>query len=760
MAEDKVTRKLTSILAADVEGYTRLMRADEEATLKTLDEYREIIDGLIARHDGRVFSTGGDSVLAEFGSAVEAVRCAISCQEEISSRNAELADDRKLMFRIGINVGDVMVRDGDLFGDGVNVAARLEGLAEAGGVCISGSVFEQIKHKLSLGFEDMGQQEVKNIAEPVSAYRLVPGQASAAATTATKPSDGKRWRMPAIAVVVAVLFAIVGGALWWQPWAPDVEPASLEKMVLPLPDKPSIAVLPFDNMSGDSEQAYFADGMTDDLTTGLSKLSGLFVISRSSTFTYKGKPVKVRQVAEELGVRYVLEGSVRRVGDQVRINAQLIDALSGYHVWAEKYDGSLADVFALQDRVTANIINALAVTLTPEEREDVDSFGTTIIDAHDAFLQGQSFYFRDTPEDNAKAEAYFKRAVELDPEFARASTALAKVYLKGARPDWGDALQLNWRDAYRLASLNLERAAGKRISDVHVVRAWLAIPKHQLDVAVMEAERALELSPNEVDALEAMSEALIFTGKPDEGRKLAEQAMRLNPTLPARALYLVGLSHFAEGSFQEAATHIERALRYAPTVSEYAGVLAAAYGYLGLEEKAGRAYETFSKAWVTKRPSVEQAMFYLPVSDARILENLADGLEMAGVRTFSVLAGESSRYLQLHSGTKLDGKEVKSLLFGRTIKGNDYWTGGVWSQVRSEGGKVTHTGFPIIVWGGDQRHGTSWIEDDRLCDLWPDVSENFFLCALIYRNPGGTRARRNEYFMVTDFGPQPFSPTD
>ncbi len=289
MEPKRTQRKLTTILAADVEGYTRLMRADEEATLKTLGEYREIIDGLIARHEGRVFSTGGDSVLAEFGSAVEAVRCAISCQEEISSRNAELADDQKLMFRIGINVGDVMVRDGDLFGDGVNVAARLEGLAEAGGVCISGSVFEQIKHKLSLGFEDMGPQEVKNIAEPVSVYRLVPGQVSvsADATAATKPADGKGWRMPAIAVVAAVLVAIVGAAIWWQPWAPEFEPASVERMAFPLPGKPSIAVLPFDNLSGDTEQEYFADGITNDIITDLSKFSGLFVIAGNSTFTYR-----------------------------------------------------------------------------------------------------------------------------------------------------------------------------------------------------------------------------------------------------------------------------------------------------------------------------------------------------------------------------------------------------------------------------------------------------------------------------------------
>jgi tetratricopeptide (TPR) repeat protein len=235
--------------------------------------------------------------------------------------------------------------------------------------------------------------------------------------------------------------------------------------------------------------------------------------------------------------------------------------------------------------------------------------------------------------------------------------------------------------------------------------------------------------------------------------------MRLNPTLPARALYLVGLSHFAEGNFQEAAAHIERALRYAPTVSEYAGVLAAAYGNLGLEEKAVGAYETFSKAW-TIRPTVEQAILFFPFSDAGILESLADGFEMAGAITFSRYAGGSSRYLQLHSGTKLDGKEVKSLLFGRTIKGTDYWGGNGWSQVRTEDGKVTHTGFPTIIFGANQHYGTSWIEDDRLCDRWPDVSEDFSLCFFIYRNPGSVRARGSEYFMVTDQGPQPFSPTD
>jgi len=419
VAEFEVTRKLTTILAADVVGYTRLMRADEEATLKTLGEYRDVIDGLIARHEGRIFSTGGDSVLAEFGSVVEAVRCAISCQEEISSRNAELADDRKLIYRMGVNVGDVMLRDGDLFGDGVNVAARLEGLAEAGGVCISGSVFEQIKHKLSLGFEDMGQQQVKNIAEPVSAYRLVPGRVSvsAGATAAATSSRVRHWRIPAMAAAVALIFA-AGGLAIWRPWEPRMESASLERMAFPLPDKPSIAVLPFVNLSGDATQDYLGEGIADNIITALSRISEMFVIARTSTFTYKGKAVKVQQVAEELGIRYVLEGSVQRSGDRVRVTAQLIDALTGHHLWAERYERELKDAFSLQDDITLNVVTELAVKLTEGAGARIQRGNTNNPEAYQLVRRGIDHFFRFTKEDNAEARRMFQKAVEVDTNYA------------------------------------------------------------------------------------------------------------------------------------------------------------------------------------------------------------------------------------------------------------------------------------------------------------------------------------------------------
>jgi TolB-like protein/class 3 adenylate cyclase len=640
VAEEKVTRKLTTILAADVEGYSRLMRADEEATLKSLGEYRDVVDGLIARHDGRVFSTGGDSVLAEFGSAVEAVRCAISCQEEISSRNAEFADDRKLIFRIGVNVGDVMIRDGDLFGDGVNVAARLEGLSEPGGVCISGSVFEQIKHKLSLGFEDMGPQEVKNIAEPVSAYRLVPGQVSVAtgATAAAKPSATKRWRMPAIAAAVVVLVAVVGGALWWRPWAPDVEPAAIERMAFPLPDKPSIAVLPFTNMSADPSQEYFADGMTEDLITDLSKLSGLFVIARNSVFTYKGKAVKVRQVAEELGVRYVLEGSVRRAGDQVRINAQLIDATTGGHIWAERYDGSLANVFALQDKVTRRIVLALAVSLTPNEERQQAQSETNNPEAYNAFLQGWEYYRRFTADDFFKAIPYFERAVALDPEFGRAYAALAAIYFGAWQRGyaWTDKVNpgeggfSSWGQAFEKAKENLELAMKNPAPLAFQVASRIHIEERQFDDAIVVADRAVELDPNDPEGYLARGLALAAAGRAEKAVAAAQQGLRLDPHYPWQNLYVLGVARIELGEFQEALAALERASTWS---GAYGGTYAAtvvAYAHLDRKEEAQAALQTYTDRWRWP-PRVERVMEYWPFWREVDIRRFGGGLIKAGL---------------------------------------------------------------------------------------------------------------------------------
>jgi adenylate cyclase len=630
MEQEGVKRKLTTILAADVEGYTRLMRADEEATLKTLGEYREIIDGLVARHDGRVFSTGGDSVLAEFGSTVEAVRCAISCQEEISSRNAELADERKLMFRIGINVGDVMVRDGDLFGDGVNVAARLEGLAEAGGVCISGSVFEQIKHKLSLGFEDMGQQEVKNIAEPVSAYRLVPGQVSvsAGATAAAKPAGARHWRMPAIAAAVVVIIA-AGGLAVWQPWAPTAKPVPQEDTVLPRPDKPSIAVLPFKNMSGDPEQEYFADGMTEDLITDLAKISGLVVVARNSTFAYKGQSPDVREVARQLDVRYVVEGSVRKAGGRIRINAQLIDAETGAHLWAERYDREATDVFELQDEVRARIVAALRVKLTPAEESRLAHQLTSNPEAYDYWLRGlrQVSFF--TKQGNAESRRLFERALELDPGFAAALATLATSYSLAAENGWSSAPTDSMAEARVLAEKAVALDEDLPLARWVLGRVLSRRQHFDGDRAIAELQKAIALDPNYADAYALLANVLVFVGRAEEALAQIERAMRLNPHFPFWYFYVRGISQFHLTRYDAAAEDLRKAIERNPTAPWPHRFLAATYGQLGMKDEAE--WELEELRALGYDPTIATVRRTINIVSPAYLELYLNGLRKAGV---------------------------------------------------------------------------------------------------------------------------------
>jgi TolB-like protein/class 3 adenylate cyclase len=391
MAKEDLKRRLSAILSADVEGYSLLMREDEEATVHTLTTYRAAMTHLIQQYRGRVVDSPGDNLLAEFTSVVDCVNCSVEIQREFAERNAELPENRRMQFRIGINLGDVIEEGERIYGDGVNIAARMESVAEGGGVCISGTVYDAIENKIGLQYEYLGEQECKNIDCPVRAYRVLsfPG-AAAHRVIKAKKAVGRTWRNVFI-VVLAVLVAGASVAVWHFYFrSPPMEVASVERMAFPLPDKPSIAVLPFANMSGDPKQEYFADGITDDLITDLSKIKGLFVIARNSMFTYKGKPVMVKQVAEELGVLYVLEGSVRRAGKQVRINAQLIDATTGGHLWAERYDGKMDDVFALQDRITRKIVGALAVKLTAGEEKQVARKETDSAEAYDAFLKTPS----------------------------------------------------------------------------------------------------------------------------------------------------------------------------------------------------------------------------------------------------------------------------------------------------------------------------------------------------------------------------------
>ena len=363
MATDKVKRKLTAILSADVKGYSRLMGEDEEWTLRTLNAYKEVMRSLVQQHRGRVVSTPGDNVLADFASVVDAVQCGVEIQQVLRAKNAMMPENRRVEFRIGINLGDVIEEEDSIYGDGVNIAARLEGLAEAGGICISESAYQQIENKLPLRYDYLGEHEVKNIAKPVRVYcARIEADAAPSKLGEEKKPVGKRVSKAALAIIAVVVIA--GAVILYQfvlrPSPPKMEVASKEKMAFPLPDVPSIAVLPFVNMSKDPDQEFLCDGMTEEIITALSRVPRLFVIARNSTFTYKGKPVKVKQVSEEFGVRYVLEGSVQRSGDRVRITAQLIDALTGNHLWAESYDRDLKDIFALQDEITLKILDGHA----------------------------------------------------------------------------------------------------------------------------------------------------------------------------------------------------------------------------------------------------------------------------------------------------------------------------------------------------------------------------------------------------------------
>jgi TolB-like protein/class 3 adenylate cyclase len=443
MASQDFKRKLTAILSADVEGYSRLMGEDEEATVRTITAYREVMTQLIHQHRGKVVDSPGDNLLAEFASVVDAVQCAVAVQNEINARNTELPENRQMQFRIGINLGDVIQEGDRIYGDGVNIAARLEGLAEPGGICVSKTAFDHIESKLPYGYDFIGDQTVKNISKPVGAYRVLMDPRVTVGGKLEEEKLAPVRRIPILVGVVVVLVLVVAAGIWqFNKQPPSIETASVEKMAYPLPDKPSIAVLPFTNMSDDPKQEYFSDGLTEQIITNLSKLPNLFVIARNSTFTYKGKPVKIKQVSEELGVRYVLEGSVQKSGDRVRITAQLVDATTGHHLWAERYDRELGDVFSLQDEITMKVLTALRVKLTSGEQARIGARNTDNIDAFLLLLQAIHHFGKTHQEGNIMARKLCEEAIALDPNFSNAYGILAWTHLEDV---WFSLQSSPWR---------------------------------------------------------------------------------------------------------------------------------------------------------------------------------------------------------------------------------------------------------------------------------------------------------------------------
>ncbi|MBT7760215.1 MAG: guanylyl cyclase, partial [Rhodospirillaceae bacterium] len=526
-----VERRLAAIVEADVAGYSRLVGLDEEGTIARLRAHRaELIDPKVSEHGGRIVKTMGDGLLLEFHSVVNAARCAIAIQAGMAARNAGLNDDHRIEFRIGINLGDVVVDGDDIYGDGVNVAARLEALAEPGGICLSRSARDQVLDRLDEPLEDLGNIEVKNIARPVQVFRIaLDGSATAGAA-----KRSARFHRYGIAALVAIIVALYSYDVWFGNDALRVEPAVVERMAHALPDKPSVAVLPFDNLSGDKAQDYFADGMIEDLITDLSKISGLFVIARNSTFTYKGRAVKVQQVAEDLGVRYVVEGSVRRSGDKVRINVQLVDALSGHHLWAERYDGAMADIFSLQDRITKKIVTALAVTLLPGEAEAKSAplrNETGNPAAYDAVLRGWNHLrlSRIDPNNYVLARAQFEKALRLDPDYSRAHLSMAAVYWWSTYNTQYVRMGVAFQEGIDLAKSYLKTAMRMPSALGHRIRAEMYRWEGQFEEAIAEADLAIALDPNNPEGYGAKASAQTHAGQAAQALKNLALADRLDP---------------------------------------------------------------------------------------------------------------------------------------------------------------------------------------------------------------------------------------
>jgi TolB-like protein/class 3 adenylate cyclase/Flp pilus assembly protein TadD len=576
MTEEGFKRKLTAILSADVKDYSRLMEDDEAETVRTLNTYRTAMSDLIQQYRGRVVDATGDNIMAEFTSVVDAVNCAVEIQRDLAERNAELAYERRMEFRIGVNLGDVIDEDGRIYGDGVNIAARVENLAEPGGICISGRVYDEVANKLGLEYENLGEHQVKNISTPIRVYRVLsfPG-AAAHRVVKAKEAMGKKWRNIAItAAVVVVIF--VGFGIWqFYMRRPTVEPASVENMAFPLPEKPSIAVLPFDNMSGDPAQEFFSDGITEDIITVLSQTDQLFVIALSSTFTYKDKPTSVKQIAEELGVRYVLEGSVRKSEDRVRITAQLIDAVKGTHLWAERYDRDLKDLFALQDEITFKIVTALNIKLTEGEQARTYAKPKNL----NAFIKGWqalSHWRKGTKEGHIKVGQLAQEIIDIEPDSVLGYRWLAWHHY--GLTTLGISPRENLKKAFRLSQKVLSMDENDSLS--HGLVGYVYLQMRKYEKAIVSGKRAVELSPNGAVGHLLLGSTLSYAGHVDEAIFYLKQARRLNPFPAFYHYFHLGRCYIQKGQYEDALAEYKKGLQLSPdSIGLHLGI-AATYALL------------------------------------------------------------------------------------------------------------------------------------------------------------------------------------
>ena len=582
MAQEGFKRKLTAILSADVEGYSRLMGDDEASTIRTLKDYQETMKMLIEQHRGRIVDATGDNLLAEFASVVDAVTCAVAIQQKLAERNAGLPEIRKMQFRIGVNLGDVVAEGDRIYGDGVNIAARMEGLASGGGICISGNVYDQVKNKLEFGYEYAGEHAVKNIIEPVRVYRVLLKPEAFGKLVGDKQPLLSRWHLAAVVIVL-----VIGAAAFWIYYmrltpSPE-EPVSQSKTALQMGERASIAVLPFSNLSGEPEQAYFSDGITNDLITALSKFREILVIASNTIFTYKGRPVNIEKVGQELGVRYVLEGSVQKAAAKVRVNAQLIDAETGFHIWSERYDRDLKDIFAVQDEIVQTIIGKLAVKLDAIERKRAMQKKTENLEAYDYWLRGMEYSRRRTRLENGKARQMFERAIELDPGFASAYIGLGRTYQLQVSFGWTEfpVQVLQRAEDLALKALSLEESN----SGAYALLGLIYTFGEQYDFAISKLNRAIELNPNDARSLAFRGQVLLWSGRVDDAIHSLETAYRFDPNMIGNYMFL-GIGYYLKGEYEKAINVLKDGVSRKPNWVGNHIILAAAYAQANLSIEA------------------------------------------------------------------------------------------------------------------------------------------------------------------------------
>jgi adenylate cyclase len=584
-------RRLAAIVAADVVGYSRLMGGDESGTLAALRALRrELVDPKIAEHGGRLVKTTGDGLLVEFASVVDAVGCAIELQTAMVERNVDVPEDRRMVLRIGVNEGDIIVDGDDIFGDGVNVAARLQEIAPPGGLCVSSRVYDDVRNRLDTLFEDGGERSLKNIARPVQVYRWTPAATGSSTAGQSVKATARPGRM-AWTITVAAVVALGIGSWWWSSapsGRPDAERAttSTAEAVRSALSRPGVAVLPFINLSGEASQEYFSDGLTEDVIAALGRFGSLTVMARNAVFPFKGKNARPAEIGHELGVRYIVEGSVRRAGDRIRVSVQLTDALAGKLLWSQQYDEGLKDVFAVQDAITRQVAGALAVNLTRVELQRALSKPTESLDAYDLVLRGRERLLRSSRATNREARQLFERAAELDPKYADAYAWGARAYLEMANFGWTEdpnvALERSLEFSGKAVMLDPDSVLGRRmIGLVHLARA-------EYEQASAEIDRALALNPSDSVGLQAQAEALLWLGRLDESIELSEVAFHFDPLPPVSALFTLGLAYYEQRRLDDALRLLERATARFPESPFIHALLAATFAQLDRPTEAAR----------------------------------------------------------------------------------------------------------------------------------------------------------------------------